>query len=126
MADHADADHTNKLWTSDSPRFPELVCFGITNKEDMRHSGMCQDSADSKPNARASGLQLPPWPSKGPSPPTSSCSHHMAMAMATIMIVEHAGGTNKKGMQFFRMCRDAADNGLQPNARVSACMISIE
>ena len=32
-------------------------------------------------------------------------------------VVEHAGGINKEGMQFFRMCRDAADNKL--NARAS-------
>ena len=32
-------------------------------------------------------------------------------------VVEHAGGMNKEGMQFFRMCRDAADNKL--NARAS-------
>ena len=32
-------------------------------------------------------------------------------------VVEHAGRINKEGMQFFRMCRDAADNKL--NARAS-------
>ena len=32
-------------------------------------------------------------------------------------VVGHAGGINKEGMQFFRMCRDAADNEL--NARAS-------
>ena len=32
-------------------------------------------------------------------------------------VVEHAGGINKEGIQFFRMCRDAADNKL--NARAS-------
>ena len=32
-------------------------------------------------------------------------------------VVEHAGGINKEGMQFFSMCRDAADNKL--NARAS-------
>ena len=32
-------------------------------------------------------------------------------------LVEHAGGINKERMQFFRMCRDAADSKL--NARVS-------
>jgi len=32
-------------------------------------------------------------------------------------VVEHEGGINKEGMQFFRMCRDAADNKL--NARAS-------
>ena len=32
-------------------------------------------------------------------------------------VVEHAGGINKEGMQFFRMCRDAADSKL--NARAS-------
>ena len=32
-------------------------------------------------------------------------------------LVEHAGGINKEGMQFFRMCRDAAENKL--NARAS-------
>ena len=30
---------------------------------------------------------------------------------------EHAGGVNKEGMQFFKMCQDAADNKL--NARAS-------
>ena len=28
----------------------------------------------------------------------------------------HAGGINKEGMQFFRMCRDAADNKLNTRA----------
>ena len=32
-------------------------------------------------------------------------------------VVEHAGGINKEGMRFFRMCGDAADNKL--NARAS-------
>ena len=33
-------------------------------------------------------------------------------------LVEHAGlgGINKEGMQFFRMCRDAADNKLNTRA----------
>ena len=31
-------------------------------------------------------------------------------------VVEHAGGINKEGMQFFRMCRDAADNKLNTRA----------
>ena len=38
---------------------------------------------------------------------------HTALPLA----VEHAGGINKEGMQFFRMCRDAADSKL--NARAS-------
>jgi len=33
------------------------------------------------------------------------------------VVVEHAGGINKEGMQFFRMCRDAAVN--KPNTRAS-------
>ena len=33
------------------------------------------------------------------------------------VVVGHAGGINKEGMQFFRMCRDAADS--KPNARAS-------
>ena len=33
------------------------------------------------------------------------------------LVVEHAGGIIKEGMQFVRMCRDAADNKL--NARAS-------
>ena len=32
-------------------------------------------------------------------------------------VVEHAGGINKEGMKFFRMCRDASDSKL--NARAS-------
>ena len=32
-------------------------------------------------------------------------------------VIEHEGGINKEGMQFFRMCRDASDNKL--NARAS-------
>ena len=28
------------------------------------------------------------------------------------LVVAHAGGIKKEGMQFFRMCRDAADNKL--------------
>ena len=32
-------------------------------------------------------------------------------------VVGHAGGINKEGVQFFRMCRDAADSKL--NARAS-------
>ena len=31
-------------------------------------------------------------------------------------VVEHAGGINNEGMQFFRMCRDAADNKLNTRA----------
>ena len=31
-------------------------------------------------------------------------------------VFEHAGGINKEGMQFFRMCRDAADNKLNTRA----------
>ena len=31
-------------------------------------------------------------------------------------VVEHAGGINKEGMQFYRMCRDAADNKLNTRA----------
>ena len=31
--------------------------------------------------------------------------------------VEHAGAINKAGMQFFRMCRDAADDKLNARAR---------
>ena len=31
-------------------------------------------------------------------------------------VVEHAGGINKEGMQFFWMCRDAADNKLNTRA----------
>jgi len=30
--------------------------------------------------------------------------------------VEHAGVIHKEGMQFFRMCRDAADRKLNPRA----------
>ena len=33
--------------------------------------------------------------------------------------VEHAGGINKEDMQFFRMCRDAADMYSKLNTRVS-------
>ena len=33
-------------------------------------------------------------------------------------VVVHAGGINKEGMPFFRMCRDAADN--KPNTRASS------
>ena len=32
-------------------------------------------------------------------------------------VVEHAGGINKEGAQFFRMCRDAADRTLNTRAR---------
>ena len=32
-------------------------------------------------------------------------------------VVEHAGGINKEGMQFFRMCRDAVD--IKRNTRAS-------
>ena len=31
-------------------------------------------------------------------------------------VVEHAGGINKEGMQFFRMCLDAADSKLNTRA----------
>ena len=31
-------------------------------------------------------------------------------------VVAHAGGINKEGMQFFRMCRDAADSKLSTRA----------
>ena len=31
-------------------------------------------------------------------------------------VVEHSSGINKEGMQFFRMCRDAADNKLNTRA----------
>ena len=31
-------------------------------------------------------------------------------------VVEHAGSINKEGMQFFMMCRDAADNKLNTRA----------
>ena len=31
-------------------------------------------------------------------------------------VVEHAGGINKEGMQFFRMCPDASDNKLNTRA----------
>ena len=41
---------------------------------------------------------------------------HTVLA-ALPFVVEHAGGINKGGMQFFRMCRDAADN--KPNTRGS-------
>ena len=34
-------------------------------------------------------------------------------------VVEHAGGINKEGMQFFRMCRDAADMYNKLNTRAS-------
>ena len=34
-------------------------------------------------------------------------------------VVEHAGGINKEGMQFFRMCRDASDIMRELNARAS-------
>ena len=34
-------------------------------------------------------------------------------------VVEHAGGINKEGVQFFRMCRDAADNKLNTSLRAS-------
>ena len=37
-------------------------------------------------------------------------------------VVEHPGGINKEGMQFFRMCRDAADSKL--NARASGLYMS--
>ena len=38
--------------------------------------------------------------------------------MVLPFVVEHAGGINKEGMQFFRMCWDAANNKL--NARASS------
>ena len=34
-------------------------------------------------------------------------------------VVEHAGGINEEGMQFVRMCRDAADNKLNTCTRAS-------
>ena len=43
---------------------------------------------------------------------------HTVLVTVLPFVVEHAGGINKEGMQFFRMCtcRDAADNKLNTRA----------
>ena len=38
-------------------------------------------------------------------------------------VVEHAGGINKEGMQFFRMCRDAADSKFDARASEQAALL---
>ena len=42
--------------------------------------------------------------------------------MSICVLVEHAGGINKEGMQFFGMCRDAPDSKLIAGAGgLSSC-----
>ena len=56
----------------------------------------------------------------GPRAATSSrlSAHRLSESPRTVLpfVVEHAGGINKGGVQFFRMCRDAANSKLNTRA----------